>query len=85
MRRKITRYQKSPIFLYLESNLTSFLPVNRNGWLIKLSTLSRGNILLMFVSKHTGQTIIRYFTEEDSAVEFINFMAEKDSTDTVDI
>jgi hypothetical protein len=29
---------------------------------------------LLFTSKFTGQTIIRYFKEEDDAVEFINYM-----------
>ena len=48
-------------------------PVNRNGWWIKFSTY-KGNILLLFTSSITGQTVIRFFADEDSAVKFINFI-----------
>lgn len=83
MQRKESKLRKSPVFLYVEGKITSFLPVNRNGWIIKLSTVNRGNILLVFLSKQTGQTIVRYFTEEDDAVQFINFIIEHDPNDKV--
>jgi hypothetical protein len=34
----------------------------------------------MFVSKYTGQTVVRYFSEEDLAVKYINMIITKDST-----
>ncbi len=34
----------------------------------------------MFVSKYTGQTIVRYFPEEDLAVRYINMIISKDPT-----
>ena len=39
----------------------------------------------MFVSKYTGQTIVRYFSEEDTAVKYINMIIAKDSTVYQDI
>lgn len=51
-------------------------PVNRNGWWIKFSTY-KGNILLLFTSSITGQTVVRFFADEDSAVKFINFIVDQ--------
>ena len=56
----------------------SFVPVNRNGWWIKFSTFKDRNILLLFISKYTGQTIMRYFDHEDDAVNYINFIIAHD-------
>lgn len=39
----------------------------------------------MFVSKYTGQTIVRYFSEEDHAVKYINMIIAKDSTVLQDV
>jgi hypothetical protein len=61
--------QKSSI----EKEIKIWQPVNRNGWWIKFSTY-KGNILLMFTSSYTGQTLVRFFTDEDIAVKFINFV-----------
>jgi len=33
--------------------------------------------LLVFTSCFTGQTIVRYFTCEEDAVEYINFVCEQ--------
>lgn len=64
----------------IRSNTTYFQPVIRNGWIIKFSVYKNTEILLMFVSKYTGQTIVRYFPEEDLAVKYINMIIAKDST-----
>ena len=64
----------------IQSNTSYFDPVVRNGWIIKFSVYKNADILLLFTSRYTGQTIIRYFKEEDEAVEFINFIISKDST-----
>lgn len=65
---------------YLEfvDETTSFLPVSRSGWWIKFSTHKNHNILLIFTSSKTGQTIVRYFTEEQEAVKFINYIIDRD-------
>lgn len=55
----------------------SFQAVVKNGWAIKFSTHRDSNILLIFTSVYTGQTIIRYFKEEQDAVIFINYMMHK--------
>jgi len=66
------------MFLEVEKQSKTFLPVNRNGWWIKFSTYCDHNVLLVFTSMFTGQTIIRYFNNEDDAVKYINFIIETD-------
>jgi hypothetical protein len=61
------------------SKSKSWSPIARNGWAIKFSTVG-DDILLIFFSQYTSQTIIRHFTNETDAVHFINFMLTCDST-----
>jgi hypothetical protein len=61
----------------IKNNSKSFSPVIKNGWAIKFSTYRDNNILLVFSSIHTGQTIVRYFTDEDDAVMYINYIISK--------
>ena len=35
----------------------------------------------MFVSKYTGQTVVRYFPEEDLAVKYINMIIKYNKLD----
>ena len=67
--------------LYLEmlSKSKSWLPISRNGWVIKFSTVG-DDILLVFFSQYTSETIIRHFTNETDAVHFINYMLSFDSS-----
>jgi len=65
---------------HLRDKFKSFKPVSSNGWGIKFSVFNGQDILLVLVSLHTGQTVVRYFTDEDHAVEFINCVLSKDST-----
>lgn len=69
---------KSLNYLEVEADCTSFVPVNRNGWFIKFSVYNSHNILLVFTSMFTGQTIVRYYDNEDEAVKCINFVIECD-------
>jgi hypothetical protein len=57
--------------------VNSWHPVKRNGWWIKFST-HYDSVLLIFVSQYTTQTIIRYFDDENLAVDFINFIINVD-------
>lgn len=66
-------------FSEIKSKSKFWQPVYRNGWWIKFSTYRDTFILLTFVSEFTSQTIIRYFSNEDDAVTFINFITEKDA------
>jgi hypothetical protein len=61
----------------IKSKSKFWMPVYRNGWWIKFSTYRDTFILLVFVSEYTTQTIVRYFSNEDDAVNFINFVTEK--------
>lgn len=69
--------------LYLEmlSKSRSWSPIARNGWAIKFSTVG-DDILLIFFSQYTSQTIIRHFNNEEDAILFINYMLTLDSTIT---
>lgn len=68
--------QKNKTFLKLKS----FNPVLKNNWVIKFSTYD-DHVLLVILSMMTGQTIIRYFDNEDGAVQFINYILLQDSSE----
>jgi hypothetical protein len=68
--------QKNKTFLKLKS----FNPVLKNNWVIKFSTYD-DHVLLVILSMMTGQTIIRYFDNEDGAVQFINFVLLQDASE----
>lgn len=57
----------------------SWLPTERNGWIIKFSIFNDDHILLVFTSRYTAQTVIREFNNEDDAVDFINLVIELDA------
>lgn len=59
----------------ITKSICSWEPVIRNGWVIKFSVYKK-NILLSFTSANTGQTLIRYFNDEDLACDFINFVCQ---------
>jgi hypothetical protein len=67
---------KATLYLDIRNNSKSFNPVVRNGWAIKFSVYREENILLIFTSCFTTQTIVRYFTNEEEAVNCINFITE---------
>jgi hypothetical protein len=79
MRKRLSPEIFSRSIAEIKANLRSWMVAERNGWYIKLSIYKDENILLMFVSKHTAQTIIRYFNCEDEAVKFINFVIEQNA------
>lgn len=83
MQKKTSKLHREPLshYLRLASDIMSFHPVNRNGWWIKFSTFKSHNILLLFTSMYTGQTVVRYFDDEDDAVKFINYIIECDPTE----
>jgi hypothetical protein len=83
MQKKTSKILKSQTYLEVESNSTSYLPVNRNGWWIKFSVYNSHNILLVFTSMFTGQTIVRYYDNEDDAVKFINYVIESDPAEEI--
>lgn len=62
----------------------SWETVLRKDWLIKFSVY-RGNVLLVFVSSITLQTIIKYFGDEDQACEYINKILSLDASVINDI
>jgi hypothetical protein len=76
--------QKEPLSLIyrkilqqdIRKTMKTWNPILRNGWVIKFSIYREENILLVFTSRHTGQTFVRYFSEENDAVTFINFVCD---------
>lgn len=75
---------KTEKFLEIESKGVTFSPIVRNGWWVKFSMV-QSNILLIFVSDYTGQTIIRHYTQEKPAVDFINMVIKSDPTEELEL
>lgn len=74
---KLTVPDSALLQTHIAKNVQSWNPVKRNNWVIKFS-IYKDNILLLFTSTYTGQTIIRAFQDEDLAVEYINFIVAQD-------
>jgi hypothetical protein len=67
----------------IAKNTRFWNPVCRNNWALKFSVY--GNyILLVVVSVHTGQTIIRYFDNEQKACTFINMIVCRNPYEEID-
>jgi hypothetical protein len=71
--------------LDIEHKTKFWQPVVRNGWWMKFSTYRDHYILLTIISTHTCQTIIRYYENEQEAVQFINFITSCDSHSTLQL
>jgi hypothetical protein len=70
--------------LDIKNNYKSFQLIIRNGWAIKFSVYRGENILLVFTSTFTCQTVVRYFTNEDDAVDFINFITAQNPQEEIE-
>ena len=81
MQRKILKTLKSKKFVDIASKTKFWSPVMRDGWIIKFSVYDLDKILIFFVSQYTGQTIIRFFDDENDAVKVITFICGKDPTE----
>jgi hypothetical protein len=81
MQRKSINLARTKKFIAIASNTKFWSPVAREGWIIKFSVHDLHNILLIFISQYTGQTIIRYYNDENDAVKFINFISSKDASE----
>ena len=62
----------------IKGNTKFFSPVLKHGWVIKFSIYGFDNILLTVISSYTEQTIIRYYRNENDAVDFINRIVAED-------
>ena len=75
---------RSVLLQDIKSSSRSFSPIIRNGWAIKFSLYLDINILLVFMSMHTGQTIIKYYDNENDAIKYINYVISKDAQETIE-
>ena len=67
-------------FMNVSYRVKSWDTVVRNGWHIKFSILDDcKNILVLFVSKSNGQSLIKSFSNENDACNFINYVINLDS------
>jgi hypothetical protein len=82
---KNTYTKLSKTFLDYAGKTKSWHPVERNGWVVKFSCFRNSNILLFVISQYTGQTLVRYFSDEDEAVMFINFIIQLDPAQEHDL
>ena len=76
MKEQLSHSFRKILQLDVTRNIQSWSPVIRNNWIIQFSVY-KGNIMLMFTSVITGQTLVRYFNDEDVACMFINFVLSK--------
>ena len=74
---------RAMLYMDIKNNYKSFQMIIRNGWAIKFSVYRGENILLIFTSTFTCQTVVRYFTDEDEAVECINFVTAHDPQEKI--
>jgi hypothetical protein len=75
---------RAMLYLDVKNNHKSFQLIIRNGWAIKFSVYRDENILLVFTSTFTCQTVVRYFTNEDDAVEFINYITAQNPQEEIE-
>jgi hypothetical protein len=75
---------RAMLYLDIRNNYKSFQLIVRNGWAIKFSVYRDENILLIFTSTFTCQTVIRYFTNEDDAVDFINYVTAQNPQEEIE-
>lgn len=67
-------------FLDAAIKTKSWEPVLKNGWKIKFSIYKEDFILILFLSKNTGQLFMRHFADEDYACKYVNYIVELDSS-----
>lgn len=72
------RTVKETLLMDIQQNSRSWQPVIRNKWIIKFSIFET-NVLLVVTSIITGQTFVRYFADEDTACEFLNYILSQDA------
>ena len=75
---------RAMLYMDIKNNYKSFQMIIRNGWAIKFSVYRGENILLIFTSTFTCQTVVRYFTDEDEAVEFINYITAQNPMEEIE-
>ena len=75
---------RAMLYLDIKNNYKSFQLIIRNGWAIKFSVYRGENILLIFTSTFTCQTVVRYFNNEDEAVEFINYITAQNPQEEIE-
>ena len=75
---------RAMLYMDIKNNYKSFQLIIRNGWAIKFSVYRGENILLVFTSTFTCQTVVRYFTDEDEAVEFINYITAQNPMEEIE-
>ena len=78
---KNTYKKLSKKFLDYAGKIKTWHPVERNGWIVKFSTFRDTHILLFIVSAYTSETVVRYFSSEDEAVKFINYVIQMDASE----
>ena len=61
----------------IKENINSYHPIIRDSWIIKFSNY-KGNILMFVGSLPTGEMLTKYFSNEDLAVKYINWLLSQD-------
>ena len=83
MQKKSSNQKLKSLRREIEGKTKFWQPVVRNGWWIKFSVYRDHFILLTIISRYTGQTVIRYYTSEEEAVAYVNFITTCNAQDIV--
>lgn len=62
----------------ISKNLVSLPPIRRGNWLIKISNFKDKQILVVANHLMYDNAIVKAFTDDNEAADFINFIAERD-------
>jgi hypothetical protein len=65
-------------FLEAASKISFWGPVDRNGWRIRFSIHNHQSVIISAVSAFSGQYIIKFFNDEDKAVDFLELLSQRD-------
>lgn len=76
--RKESSKELTQSFIESAKKTKSFSAARRGDWIVKFSIYDDNTILIFVESLINAKTYIRYFSNEDEAVQFINFVVNLD-------
>lgn len=72
-------------FREFSENVNSWKIAQRNGWAIKISTHNDETVMMVFASQYTGQSIIRYCSNQEEAIKIIDYITHKNAREFLDL
>lgn len=72
-------------FQEFSENVNSWNIAQRNGWAIKISTYNDENVMILFASQYTGQSMIMYCSNQEEAIKSIDYVTHKNAREILDL